>query len=60
MNEPTVVDVPCAYDDCEMPVEMYDARFFHSDPGPHTYVMFYRCLAGHRFLEEGEAEEVTE
>lgn len=57
---PVVVDTTCAYGDCTMPVEIYDARFFHSDPGPHTYVEFYRCLGGHRWLEEGEAEEVTD
>lgn len=62
-EEAHLVDVPCPYFEgqCGMPVEVTDVRSFHSsDPIGHTLVVFYRCLSGHRWQDDGPAEPVDE
>lgn len=64
-----IVDVGCPYfvgtlpdtSPCPMPVEVVQVRTFHSsDPSGHTIVVQYRCLGGHRWMDDGPAEPVEE
>ena len=57
-DPPVLIDDPCPYDNCTMPVEVTGHKFMVCDPGGHTCVVFYACFSGHRWQDADACQEV--